>query len=122
MDTLRVLLADDHALFRQGVKSLLEAYPNIEVVGTVGDGCEAIKMVRDFVPDVVLMDIAMPNCDGLQATRQIKREFPNIKIVILTVADDHDTIFEAIKYLRYFKVHNFNKVFLFEHMEDNLII
>ncbi|MAU08394.1 MAG: DNA-binding response regulator [Anaerolineaceae bacterium] len=97
MDTLRVLLADDHALFRQGVKSLLEAYPNIEVVGTVGDGCEAIKMVRDFVPDVVLMDIAMPNCDGLQATRQIKREFPNIKIVILTVADDHDTIFEAIK-------------------------
>lgn len=97
MKELRVLLADDHALFRQGVKSLLASRPNIQVVGTVGDGCEAIRMVRELVPDVVLMDIGMPNCDGLEATRRIKLEFPHVKIVILSVVDDHDTIFEAIK-------------------------
>ncbi len=97
MKTLRVLLADDHALFCQGVKSLLASRPNIQVVGTVGDGCEAIRMVHELIPDVVLMDIGMPNCNGLEATRRIKREFPNVKIVILSVEDDHDTIFEAIK-------------------------
>lgn len=97
MKDLRVLLVDDHALFRQGVKSLLASRPNIQVVGTVGDGCEAIRKVRELLPDVVLMDIGMPNCDGLEATRRIKLEFPNVKIVILSVVDDHDTIFEAIK-------------------------
>lgn len=97
METIRVLLVDDHTLFRQGVKSLLDTRPGIEVVGTAGDGCEAIAQVRKTVPDVILMDIEMPNCDGLEATRQIKREFPHIKIVILTVADDDNTIFEAIK-------------------------
>ncbi len=97
MDALRILLVDDHALFRQGLKSLLEARPNIEVVGTAGDGLEAIALARTTVPHVILMDIEMPRCDGLEATRQIKREFPHIKIVVLTVVDDEDTIFEAIK-------------------------
>lgn len=97
METLRVLLVDDHALFRQGLKSLLESRPNIEVVGSAGDGLEAIALARTTVPHVILMDIEMPRCDGLEATRQIKREFPHIKIVVLTVVDDDDTIFEAIK-------------------------
>ncbi len=100
MDALRILLVDDHALFRQGLKSLLEARPNIEVVGTAGDGLEAIALARTTVPHVILMDIEMPRCDGLEATRQIKREFPHIKIVVLTVVDDEDTIFEAIKCAR----------------------
>jgi DNA-binding NarL/FixJ family response regulator len=97
IETLRVLLADDHTLFRQGVKSLLDARPNIEVVGSAANGCEAVSLARQTVPDVILMDVEMPGCDGLEATRQIKREFPNIKIVVLTVVDDDDTIFEAIK-------------------------
>ncbi len=97
MEKLRILLVDDHALFRQGLQSLLDSRPNIDVVGTAGDGCEAVRMVRETLPHVVLMDIEMPNCDGLEATRQIKREFPHVKIVILSVVDDHDTIFEAIK-------------------------
>jgi DNA-binding NarL/FixJ family response regulator len=95
--TLRVLLADDHTLFRQGVKSLLDARPNVQVVGSASNGCEAITLARQTMPDVILMDIEMPRCNGLEATRQIKREFPNIKIVVLTVVDDDDTIFEAIK-------------------------
>ena len=76
---------------------MLESRPNIEVVGTVGDGYEAVRMVRELMPDVVLMDVEMPNCGGLEATRQIKHEFPHVKIVILSVVDDYDTIFEAIK-------------------------
>ncbi len=97
MEKLRVLLVDDHALFRQGVKSLLDSRPDIKVVGSAGDGYEAIALTRETAPDVILMDIEMPGCDGLEATRQIKREFPNIKIVVLTVVDNDKTIFEAVK-------------------------
>lgn len=96
-DTLRVLLADDHALFRQGVKSLLDSHPGIDVVGSAGDGQEAIALTRQTHPDVILMDIEMPRCGGLEATRRIKREFPDVKIVALTVLDDDETIFEAVK-------------------------
>lgn len=97
MVPLRVLLVDDHHLFCQGVKALLSSRPNIDVVGCAGDGLEAIALARAAMPDVILMDIEMPRCNGLEATRQIKREFPHIIIVVLTVADDDDTIFEAIK-------------------------
>ena len=97
MERLRVLLVDDHALFRQGLKSLLDSRPNIDVVGSASDGLEAIALARKTVPNVILMDVEMPRCDGLEATRQIKREFPNIKIVVLTVVDNEDTVFEAIK-------------------------
>jgi DNA-binding NarL/FixJ family response regulator len=97
MDNLRVLLVDDHALFRQGVKSLLDSHPGIEVVGSTGDGQEAIAMTRQTRPDAILMDVEMPRCSGLEATRQIKREFPDVKIVVLTVVDNDETIFEAIK-------------------------
>ncbi len=97
MEPLRVLLVDDHALFRQGVKSLLDSRPNIEVVGTAKDGCEAVTLARQMLPDVILMDIEMPYCDGLEATRKIKRELPHVQIVMLTVVDDADAIYEAIR-------------------------
>ena len=97
MEPLRILLVDDHKLFRQGIKSLLDARPEFEVVGSGGNGLEAIELARQTLPEVILMDIEMPLCDGLQATQQIKRELPNTQIVILTVVDDDETVFEAIK-------------------------
>ena len=94
---LRILLVDDHVLFRKGVAALLAARPEIQVVGEASDGLEAIAVAREQLPDVILMDIAMPRCDGLEATRRIKREMPHIRIVILTVSDDDLHLFEAIK-------------------------
>lgn len=94
---MRVLLVDDHALFRKGVAEQLASQDDVEVVGEASHGLEAIQMARDLVPDVILMDINMPKCDGLEATRQIKREMPHVKIIILTVADDDQKLFEAIK-------------------------
>jgi DNA-binding NarL/FixJ family response regulator len=94
---MRILLVDDHVLFRKGVAALLDSRQNIQVVGEAGDGIEAIQAARDTLPDVILMDIEMPRCDGLEATRSIKREMPHVKIVILTVSDDDHNLFEAIK-------------------------
>ncbi len=94
---MRVLLVDDHALFRKGVAEQLANQDDVEVVGEASHGLEAIQMARELVPDVILMDINMPKCDGLEATRQIKREMPHVKIIILTVADDDQKLFEAIK-------------------------
>lgn len=94
---LRILLADDHVLFRKGVAALLASRQDMQVVGEAGDGLEAIAAARELLPDVILMDINMPKCDGLQATRQIKREMPHVKIVILTVSEEDQDLFEAIK-------------------------
>jgi DNA-binding NarL/FixJ family response regulator len=93
---VRVLLADDHALFRAGIASLLDAW-GMEVVGEAGDGNEAVELVRRTRPDLVLMDITMPNRNGLEATRLIKSEQPEVKIVMVTVSDDDADLFEAIK-------------------------
>lgn len=93
---MRVLLADDHALFRAGIASLLEAWGN-EVVAQAGNGREAFELACQHGPDLVLMDIGMPECNGLEATRLIKTARPEIKIVIVTVSDDDDDLFEAIK-------------------------
>lgn len=91
-----MLLVDDHALVRNGIASLLRAR-NIDVVGEAGDGLEALEKTRQLRPDIILMDIKMPGCGGLEATRLIKAEIPQTKIIILTVSDDDEDLFEAIK-------------------------
>ena len=93
---MRVLIVDDHALFRDGIRGLLQA-EGIEVVGEASDGLEALEQTRRLNPDVVLLDIMMPRCDGLEATRLIKAEMPDAKIVILTAVEGDESIFEAIK-------------------------
>jgi len=93
---MRVLIADDHALFRDGVRSLLEAR-GLEVVGEARNGREAFDMARRLQPDIVLMDLAMPEVGGLDATRLISAEIPEVKVVVLTASDEDADLFEAIK-------------------------
>jgi len=92
---MRVLVADDHSLFRDGLVSLLEAAGH-QVVGQVGDGQAAVEAARRLDPELILLDVSMPNLDGLAALRQIKAERPHAKVVMLTVSDD-DTLFEALE-------------------------
>ncbi|MFQ5858557.1 MAG: response regulator [Anaerolineae bacterium] len=93
---MKVLLVDDHPLVRDGIASLLVAR-GLEVVGEAGDGVEALHKARQLHPDIILMDIRMPGLNGLEATRLIKTEMPEVKIVMLTVSDDDQDLFEAIK-------------------------
>ncbi len=93
---MRVMLVDDHPLVRNGIASLLRARGH-EVVAEAGNGREALATVGKISPDLVLMDIRMPEMGGLEATRLIKAEYPNIKIVMLTVSDDEQDLFEAVK-------------------------
>ncbi len=97
MIMMRILLVDDHIIFRKGVAALLSNREDMTIVGEVGNGLEAIQAARELLPNVILMDINMPKCNGLEATRRIKRELPHIKIIMLTVADDDQNLFEAIK-------------------------
>ncbi|MEW5718910.1 MAG: response regulator transcription factor [Chloroflexota bacterium] len=98
MDKLRVLVVDDHALFREGIVGILNAQPDIEVVGEASDGLEALVMARNLRPAVILMDINMPGTDGIEATRLIKHELPDVYVVMLTVRDEDEKLLEAIKY------------------------
>ena len=93
---MRVLLADDHALFRAGIAGLLHAWGH-DVVGQAANGIDALEQARRLRPDLVLMDIAMPKCNGLEATRLIKAELPEVRIVMVTVSDKDADLFEAIK-------------------------
>ncbi len=95
---IRVLVVDDHPLFRKGVASLLAAEAGFEVVGEASNGQEAIEKAREFMPDVILMDISMPGVNGMEATQRIKQEFPYVRIVILTVSDEDQHLFDAIKH------------------------
>lgn len=96
-DTIRVFLCDDHTLFREGLRKLLELEKDIEIVGEASGGFETIQKVKRASPDIILMDIGMPEMDGVTATGKIKREFPRINIIILTIYEDEPHIFEAIK-------------------------
>jgi two-component system NarL family response regulator len=93
---MRVLLADDHGLFLEGLQNLLRA-GGYQVVGAARDGMEALRLARALHPDVILMDVRMPGCDGLTATRLIQAEMPEIKIVMLTTSAQDEDLFEAIK-------------------------
>lgn len=97
MDPIRVLVVDDHTLFRRGVVTLIAGREEMEVVGEAGDGQEAIDRARELMPDVILMDIKMPKVDGLAAARQIKSELPYVKIMMLTVSETDEDLFEAVK-------------------------
>ena len=96
-DKTTVLLVDDHALFREGLAALLSTQDGIEIVGEAASGEEALEKARELLPDVILMDILMPGMGGLDATRKIKEEMPHTRIVMLTVSEEEDDLFEAIK-------------------------
>lgn len=95
--TIRVLLVDDQILFRRGIRALLAEQPDIEVIAEVGDGQAAIDAVETMRPDIVLMDLNMPICSGVEATRVIKEQYPETRVMILTVSDEDDELFAAIK-------------------------
>lgn len=97
MEKIRILVVDDHPLFRQGVRSALEAEPDFEVVGEAADGEEAIQIARALAPDVVLMDINLPVIDGLEVTRRLRLNLPSCAVIILTAYDDDEQLFQAIK-------------------------
>ncbi len=97
MNPIRVLLADDHALFREGLAGIISTQPDMAVVGEAGDGLETIVKANELKPDLVLMDIQMPGCDGLEATLKIKKELPKTVVVVLTVREEEEKLFEAIK-------------------------
>ncbi len=93
---IRVLLADDQSILADGIKSVLSSCPEIEVVGIAADGFEALGMLETCKPDVILMDIRMPNMNGVIATQEVKRRRPEVKVLILTTFDDSDYILNAI--------------------------
>ena len=95
-EPVRILIADDHALFRDGLRSLLASQGH-EVVAEARNGREAIELVREKMPDLVLMDISMPEMDGITATRTLTAEVPGVKVIVLTASEDDATLFEAIK-------------------------
>jgi NarL family two-component system response regulator LiaR len=97
MGKIRVLLADDHALVRQGTRELLEREGDIAVVAEAGDGEEAVQLASSHRPDVVLMDVAMPKVNGIEATRRIKQDYPTIAVLVLSAYDDDQYVFALLE-------------------------
>src|SRR3989304_8809773 len=93
---IRILIAEDHTLVREGIRLILQSQPDVEVIGEAADGREVIAKARDLRPDVVLMDISMPEVDGLEATRHIKREIPETQVLALTVHESGDYFFRML--------------------------
>ena len=96
-EPIRAMIVDDHALFRRGLEMVLEEEPDIELVGQASDGAEAVEKAAESLPDVVLMDIRMPRSSGIEACRAMKEAAPSAKIVILTISDEEEDLFEAIR-------------------------
>ena len=97
MARVKILLADDHPMMREGIRHLLEREPDFQVIGEAGDGEEAVTMASEQMPDVILMDVGMPKLSGLEATRQIKAKHPHIAIIVLTVHDEDEYVMELVQ-------------------------
>jgi DNA-binding NarL/FixJ family response regulator len=97
LETLRILVAEDHPLFRKGVISLLSSVPDFEVVGEAATGEEAVARAAELQPDVVLMDLQMPEVNGIEATRRILQESPSVRILVVTLLEDDDSVFMALR-------------------------
>src|SRR5215469_15305755 len=97
MEPIRVLIADDHPLFRDGLRALLESVKDMQVAGEVATGEEALSEALALQPDIVLMDIKMPGMNGIEATRRILQASPHIRIIILTMFDDDESVFAAVR-------------------------
>jgi len=96
MEPYRILLADDHILFRQGMKRIIDEMPGTNVVGEANDGQEAVELVKELLPDLVILDISMPKLSGLEACREIRHLFPDVKILVLTMHKDREFLLHAI--------------------------
>src|SRR5216684_1581029 len=94
---IHILLADDHTILRAGLKMMLNAQPDMEVVGEASDGRQALREVQRIQPDIVLMDITMPDMNGIEATRQIKKIMPDVKVLILTMHENDEYVFQALR-------------------------
>ena len=97
MDTLRILVAEDHPLFRKGMVSLLSSVPEFEVIGEAKTGEEAVVRAAQLQPDVILMDLQMPKVNGIEATRTILQESPSVRILVVTLFEDEDSVFMALR-------------------------
>src|SRR3990172_4372826 len=98
MDSVKVLVVDDHTLFRRGIAAVLAHQEGMEIVGEAADGLEAIEKAREIAPDVILMDLNMPRCSGLEAIQALQTEMPQINILVLTLSEMETDLFAAVKF------------------------
>jgi DNA-binding NarL/FixJ family response regulator len=96
-EALKVLIVDDHPVFRAGLRASLSVEDDVEVVGEAATGVDAVRLTRDLQPDIVVMDLRMPDLDGVEATRQIVHESPHVAVLVLTMFDDDDSVFAAMR-------------------------
>jgi DNA-binding NarL/FixJ family response regulator len=94
---IRILIADDQALFREGLNTLLAVQPDLEVVGEVANGEEALRMTAALHPDIVLMDLRMPILDGVSTTRLLTTQYPDVRVIVLTTFDDDESVFDGLR-------------------------